>query len=113
MPSALLLIDATKPPLSLPCPLQIPTAIADQAQPGLTVVTGKYAAQSVGESYARCQSRRGVRICLSTITGQGGLFGGVLIFSVTRPKHPATYFLLGLSGSGAGARAVFDSIRAA
>lgn len=113
VPSELLLMDATKPPLALPCPYRIPTAIADQGQPGLTVVTGKYAAKSVAETYARCQSRRGVRICLSTITGQGGLSGGVLIFSVTRPKHPATYFLLGLSGSGASARAVFDSIRAA
>ena len=113
VPSELLLIDATKPPLALPCPFMIPTAIADQAQPGLTVVTGKYAAKSVAESYARCQSRHGVRICLSTITGQGGLSGSVLIFSATRPKHPATYFVLGLSGSGAGARAAFDSIRAA
>lgn len=112
-PSELLLIDATKPPLALPCPYMIPTALADQAQPGLTVVTGKYAARSVAESYARCQSRRGVRICLSTITGQGGLTAGVLIFSVTRPKHAATYFLLGLSGSGGSARAVFDSVKAA
>ena len=44
------------------------------------------------------------------MTGQGGLAAGALIFSVTRPHHPATYFLLGLSGSGAVARAVFDSI---
>ena len=109
-PSALLLIDATKPPLHLPCPLQFPTATADQAEPGLTVVTGKYAAESVGESYGSCQSRRGVRICLSLVTGQGGLSAGVLIFSVTRPHQAATYFLLGLSGSGAIARAVFDSI---
>jgi len=109
-PSTLLLIDATKPPLYLPCPFLIPSATADQAQPGLTVVTGKYAARSVGESYGSCQSRRGLRICLSTITGQGGLFGGVLIFSVSRPKHATTFFLLGLSGSGASARAVFDSI---
>jgi hypothetical protein len=112
-PSSLLLIDATKPPLALPCPLQIPSALADQAQPGLTVVTGKYAAQSVGESYASCQSRGGVRICLSSVTGQGGLLGGVLIFSVSRPKHATTFFLLGLSGSGASARATFGSIRAA
>ena len=113
VPSELLFVDATKPPLALPCPYPIPTAIADQAQPGLTVVTGKYAAKSVGASYARCQSRPGVRICLSTLTGQGGLSGSVLIFSVTRPRHQATYFLLGLSGSGAGPRAVFDSVRAA
>jgi hypothetical protein len=113
LPSSLLLVDATKPPLYLPCPYMIPTAIADQAKPGLTVVTGKYAAQSVGESYASCQSRRGVRICLSSVTGQGGLLGGVLIFSVSRPKHPATFFLLGLSGSGVSARAIFGSIRAA
>jgi hypothetical protein len=112
-PSTLLLIDATKPPLALPCPYLIPSAIADQAQPGLTVVTGKYAAQSVGESYASCQSRGGVRICRATVTGQGGLLGGVLIFSVSRPKHATTFFLLGLSGSGASGRAVFDSIRAA
>jgi hypothetical protein len=111
--STLLLIDATKPPLALPCPYQIPSAAADQAQPGLTVVSGKYAAQSVGESYASCQSRRGVRICLSTVTGQGGFLGGVLIFSVSRPNHATTYFLLGLSGSGASARAVFDSVKAA
>jgi hypothetical protein len=93
-----------------PCPLQLPFAGVDEAEPGLVAVTGKYAAESVGESYGRCQSRGGVRICLSSATGQGGLPAGVLIFSVTRPSHPATYFLLGLSGSGASARAVFDSI---
>ena len=60
----------------------------------------------------RHASRSVVRICLSTITGQGGFLSGALIFSVTRPKHPATFFLLGLSGSGGSARAVFDSIRA-
>jgi hypothetical protein len=108
--NALLLVDAIKPPASLPCPLQLPYASADQAEPGLVAVTGKYAAASVGESYGRCQSRRGVRICLSSITGQGGLSAGVLIFSVTRPGRAATYFLLGLPGSGANARAVFDSI---
>jgi hypothetical protein len=112
-PSSLLLIDATKPPLALPCPLEVPTAAAYRAQPGLTVVTGKYAAKSVGESYASCRPRRGVRICLSTVTGQGGFLSGVLIFSVARPNHAATFFLLGLSGTGASARAVFDSVRAA
>ncbi|MGD0705447.1 MAG: hypothetical protein ABSA02_36870 [Trebonia sp.] len=112
-PSSLLLIDATRPPLYLPCPYPLPTAIADQAKPGLTVVTGKYAAQSVGQSYASCQSRRGVRICLSSVTGQGGFLSGVLVFSVSRPKQPATFFLLGLYGSGSSARAVFDSVRAA
>jgi hypothetical protein len=111
--SSLLLLDATKPPFYLPCPYEIPTAQAYQAQPGLTAVTGKYAATSVGESYASCQSRGGVRICRSTVTGQGGFLSGVLIFSVSRPKHAATFFLLGLSGSGASARAAFDSIRAA
>jgi len=109
---SLLLIDATKPPFYLPCPYQIPTAQADQAQPGLTVVTGKYAAKSVGETYASCQTRHGLRICLSSVTGQGGFLSGVLIFSVSRPKHPTAYFLLGLSGSGASARAIFDSISA-
>jgi hypothetical protein len=108
--NALLLVDATRPPMYAPCPLQLPNASLDQAEPGLVVVTGKYAAESVGESYGRCQSRGGVRICLSSVTGQGGLPAGVLIFSVTRPGHPATYFLLGLSGSGASARAVFDSV---
>jgi hypothetical protein len=112
-PSSLLLIDATKPPLALPCPLEIPTAAADQAQPGLTVVTGKYAALSVGQSYASCQARRGARICLSKVTGQGGPLSGVLIFSVARPNHAATFFLLGLPGTGASARAVFGSVRAA
>ena len=41
-PGTLLLINATKPHAALPCPFQIPTAAADQAQPGPTVVTGKY-----------------------------------------------------------------------
>jgi hypothetical protein len=109
-PKALLLIDATKPPMYLPCPLQLQNASNDEAEPGLVAVTGKYAAKSVGESYGRCQVRSGVRICLSSVTGQGGIMAGVLIFSVTRPHHAATYFLLGLSGSGATARAVFDSI---
>jgi hypothetical protein len=112
VPSTLALIDATRPPLYLPCPYLIPTAAADQAQPGLTVVTGKYAAKSVGESYVSCRVRHGVRICLSSVTGQGGFFSGALIFSVARPRrHAGTFFLLGLSGTGA--RAIFDSIRVA
>ena len=44
VPRSLLLIDATLPPLALPCPYPFPTAAAEQARPGLTVVTGKYAA---------------------------------------------------------------------
>jgi|HubBroStandDraft_1064217.scaffolds.fasta_scaffold90021_2 hypothetical protein len=111
VPQSLLLIDATKPPASLPCPYQIPTAAADEAQPGLTVVTGKYAAKSVEEDFTHCHVRRGARICLSSITGQGGLYGGVLIFSVSRPnRSAATFFLLGLSGTGTNPRVVFDSI---
>jgi hypothetical protein len=107
----LLLIDATKRPLALPCPYQLPTASAEQAQPGLTVVTGKYAAQSVGEKYPRCLTRHGARICLSAITGQGGAYSGVLVFSVRGPhQRTATYFLLGLSGSGARARTMLGSI---
>jgi hypothetical protein len=111
VPGTLLLIDATRPPAYLPCPAQFPTAAAEQAQPGLTVVTGKYAAKSVGEDFARCAVRSGVRICLSSVTGQGGFSGGVLIFSVSLPPgHGTAFFLLGLPGSGARARAVFDSI---
>ena len=114
MPSSLLLIDATKPRLPLPCPYPFPTATSERAQPGLTVVTGKYAAQSVVESYPRCRVRHGVRICLASITGQRGPVSGVLIFSASRPdRRAATFFLLGLSGSGARARAIFGSIRVA
>jgi hypothetical protein len=112
VPDTLLLIRATRPPLILPCPFTIPTASADQAQPGLTAVSGKYAAESVSQDFLhRCREQRGVRICLSTVTGEGGLFGGVLIFAVSRPHHE-TYFLLGLSGSGTAARTVFDSMAA-
>jgi hypothetical protein len=114
VPRTLLLIDATLPPLRLPCPYPIPTAAAYQAQPGLTAVTGKYAAESVGQDYPRCRARHGLRICLSSVTGQGGFFSGVLIFSVSRPpRATATFFLLGLSGSGATDRAIFDSISVA
>jgi hypothetical protein len=114
VPGSLLLIDATKPPLALPCPLMIPTAVSLQAQPGLTVVTGKYAARSVDEQFPSCRIRHGAQVCLSSVTGQGGLDSGVLIFSVSRPHQRArTFFLLGLPGSGARARAVFDSVRIA
>jgi hypothetical protein len=113
LPRSLLLIDATRPPTVLPWPYPFPAA-AEQAQPGLTVVTGKYAARSVGEDFAHCRLRRGARICLSSVTGQGGFTSGVLVFSVSRPhQHGATFFLLGLSGSGTRARAIFGSIRAA
>jgi hypothetical protein len=113
-PRTLLLLDATKPPAPLPCPYPDPTASNDQAYAGLTVVTGKYAAESVGESYPRCRVRDGARICLSSVTGQGGLLGAVLIFSASRPhRHAATFLLLGLSGSGAVARAVLGSITVA
>ncbi len=112
VPGLLLLIDATRPPAALPCPFPVPTADAQQAQPGLTMVTGRYAAESVAENFARCQARRGARICLSSVTGQGGFLSGVLIFSVSRPRrHGAAFFLLGLSGSGARAQAIFGSIR--
>jgi len=110
----LLLIHATRPPALLPCPFPIPTAAAQQGEPGLTVVTGKYAARSVGQRYRRCTVRDGTRICLSTVTGQGGFDSGVLIFSVAKPhQHARAFLLLGLSGSGARARAVFDSISVA
>lgn len=111
-PGTLLLINATKPPLYLPCPGRFATAANEQAQPGLTVVTGKYAAKSVGERYARCQVRHGVRICLASVTGQGGGYSGVLIFSVSQPhQHAATFVLLGLPGPGTCARTIFGSIR--
>jgi hypothetical protein len=114
VPRRLLLIDATRPPARLPCPAPFPTAAAEQAQPGLTVVTGKYAAVSVGEDFGGCRIRRGVRICLSSVTGQGGFSSGVLIFSASRPhRAPAAFFLLGLSGTGARARAVLGSVTVA
>jgi hypothetical protein len=110
VPRSLLLIEASRRPAHLPCPAQLPTAAAEQAQLGLTVVTGKYAAESVGEHFASCRVRRGTRICLASITGRGGFFGGVLIFSVSRPHRPVTFFLLGLPGSGARSQVIFDSI---
>ena len=101
VPGRLLLIRAARPPARLPCPAPFPTAAAEQARPGLTVVTGKYAATSVGEDFGGCRVRRGVRICLSSVTGQGGFSSGVLIFAASRPhRSPAAFFLLGLSGSG-------------
>jgi len=82
------------------------------AQPGLTAVTGKFAARSVGAHFTRCQLRHRARICLASVTGHGGFFSGVLIFSVASPHHhPVAFFLLGLSGSGARARTIFDSMR--
>ncbi len=113
-PGTLLLIDATKPPAALPCPFPLPTASEQRAEPGLTVVTGKYAAKSVGEEFTRCYPRHGIRICLAKVTGAGGALSAVLIFSAGRPhQHKATYLLLGLSGSGARARQIFSSIHSA
>jgi hypothetical protein len=114
VPRRLLLIDAARPPARLPCPAPFPTAAAEQARPGLTVVTGKYAATSVGEDFAACRVQRGVRICLSSVTGLGGFSSGVLIFSASRPhRSPAAFFLLGLCGSGARARAILGSVMVA
>ena len=111
----LLLTDATRLPLYLPCPFLIPTAAAVRAQAGLTVVIGKYAARSVGDRFGQCRIRYGARICLAAGTGQGGLAGSVLIFSVGRPHQRATaFFVLGLPGAARfRARAVFDSVRVA
>ena len=108
----LLLINAIKRSVPLPCPYQLPLASAERAHPGLTVVTGRFAAISVGQRYSRCKLRNGTRLCLSTVTGRGGSESGVLIFSVAKQhQHARTFFLLGLAGSGARARAVFDSVR--
>jgi hypothetical protein len=110
-PHSLDLINAKKPPAALPCPYPLATAGGIEAVHGLTVVTGKFAAKSVAESYRRCELRSGTRICLSTGTGAGGLLGSVLIFSVSKPgHHPRTFLLLGLPATGAQARAIFDSI---
>ncbi len=110
-PQSLLLIDATKPPAALACPFPIPTAAAEQAQSGLTVVTGKFAARSVSGRFTRCQVKSDVRICLSSVTGHGGIDSTVLIFSVSRPhRHPKTFLLLGLAGTGTRARTIFDSV---
>ena len=113
VPRRLLLIDATRPPARLPCPAPFPAAAAEQALPGLAVVTGKYAATSVGEDFTGCRVRRGVRICLSSVTGQGGFSSGVLIFSASRTHRSPAFFLLGLSGSGARARAILRSVTSA
>lgn len=107
------LINAEKKPVFPPCPFPYPTAANFAAVPGLTAVVGKFAATSVSESYPHCLLRGGTRICLSTQTGTGGFYSAVLIFSISKPHHhPAGYFLLGLSGTGARARAIFDSIAA-
>lgn len=113
VPGRLLLIDAARPPARLPCPAPFPTAAAEQARPGLTVVTGKYAATSVGGDFAACQVQRGVRICLAPVTGPGGFSSGVLIFSASRPHRSPAFFLLGLCGSGARARAILGSVMGA
>ncbi len=105
------LVNAKKPPIPLPCPIPFPTAKDFAGVPGLTVVTGKYAARSVAQTYRRCRSRAGTRICLSTETGAAGFYGAIINISVAKPHQRAkTYVLLGLSGSGVQARAIFDSI---
>ena len=105
------LVNAKKRPIATPCPFPVPAAGALAAVPGLTVVTGKFAAESVAETYRRCLVRAGTRICLSTETGAGGFYGALLNLSVAKPQHHAkTFILLGLPGSGAQARAIFDSI---
>jgi hypothetical protein len=109
---SLALINAKKPPIPIPCPAPLPIAKDLTAVPGLTVVTGKFAAQSVAESFRHCLVRNGARICLSAETGAGGFGSEALVLSVSRPQHHAkTFILLGLSGTGAQARAIFDSIR--
>ena len=109
---SLALINARKSPIPIPCPAPAPFAKELTAVPGLTVVTGKFAAQSVAETFRHCLLRAGTRICPSTETGAGGFDSEALVFSVSRPHHHAkTFILLGLSGTGAQARAIFDSIR--
>lgn len=110
-PGQLLLVDARKPPLEPPCLPPLSTASDDAAEPGLVVLTGKYAAESVAEHYPHCRTRQHTKICWSQDTGVAGLLGGVLMISVSRPHHHSgTFFLLGLAGSGAKARTIFDSI---
>jgi hypothetical protein len=110
-PRGLLLVNAKKKSFPLPCPFPVPIARGIQAVPGLVVITGKFAAQAFSEHYPSCIRRHGTKICLSAETGVGGLFGGVLIFTVSRPHHHAKTFLeLGLSETGGRARAIFDSI---
>jgi hypothetical protein len=92
------------------CPGPNETAGGTAANPGIEVSTGRYGAAGWSTVPMVCRAASGARVCVLAVQNDNwGLLE--LLVRVPGQRWPAL-ILLGLAGSGADARTIFDSIRA-
>ena len=101
--------DATKLRIAS-CPAPAVTAGGTAANPGIEVSIGRYGAAGYTATAAVCQMAGRARLCVLAVQNDNW---GLLDFLARVPggRWPAL-IQLGLAGSGATARTIFDSIRA-
>jgi hypothetical protein len=89
------------------CPAPPQTAGFQQGRPGLVVGAGKYAAAAASGAHLQCVSLHGMRACVMA----DGLGSALLKLAVyPRGQSQPVLVEIGLAGSGAVARAIYDSI---
>ncbi len=94
---------------SIGCPAPPQTAGFQQGRPGI-VVAGKYAAATASGAHLQCVSLHGMRACVTA----DGLGSALLKLAVYPPGQSQPVLVeIGLAGSGAVGRAIYDSIRPA
>jgi hypothetical protein len=102
--------DATKL-VEVPCPAPAMTAGGMAANPGIEVSTGRYGATGFASGRAGCRTTSGARICVLAVQNDDWGLLDVLV-RVPGQRWPAL-IQIGLAGSGATARTIYDSIRGA
>jgi hypothetical protein len=92
------------------CPPPAATAGGTSANPGIEVSTGRYGAAGYASVQMDCRAASGARVCVLAVQNDNwGLLE--LLVRVPGQRWPA-FIQLGLPGSGATARTIYDSIRA-
>jgi hypothetical protein len=92
------------------CPAPPRTTGFQQGRPGVVVGAGKYTAAAASGAHLQCMNLHGMRACVTV----GGLGSALLKLAVYPPGQSQPILVeIGLAGSGAVARAVYDSIRPA
>ena len=93
------------------CPAPLSSTGGLEARPGVAVAVGRYAVQlAVSPGYLRCIRLHALRACIFR-DGYGGTALTLAAFPASQARP--TVIVIGLAGSGAVSRAIFDSIRAA
>ena len=92
------------------CPGTLATAGGMAANPGVEVSAGRYGAAGFSSTTVGCRMAGGARLCV--LPPQNGNWGMLQVLAQVPGQRWPVLVQLGLAGSGATARTIFDSIRA-